>query len=418
MKKEIGVNVIGFINGEFGLGEAIRLLIKAMKKADIPVALLNYDVHTYHQHNDSSYTDFTTEAPYPINLVLLGPSEASKVITFFPDVELFKNKYNIYYLNWESEYFPPDYVENIKLYDEIWVPSNYCKDVISKLVDKPVTVVHYPIEIETIEDEESKSFYDTSAFNFLFMFDYNSTLERKNTLNLIDAFEKAFGKNDKSVCLTIKTSKSTRFQKDKEKLMNKINGFENIKIVEKIFEKNTLHNIIKGCDSYISLHRSEGFGLTMAEAMFFAKPTIGTGYSGNLEFMTNENSFLVDYEMAKAGVDYANYDKNTIWSEPNVDHAATLLKKIKENSNSVSKIALKGQATIKDDFSSQKIGNYIKNRLQTILSTFEINPMKNELISYFIKNEKLEREMYIVNKSKLMRSILDIKLYFRNRKKK
>jgi|694.fasta_scaffold17871_5 glycosyltransferase involved in cell wall biosynthesis len=420
MKEKIGVNVIGYINGEFGLGEAVRLLIKSMQSVNIPVALINFDVVTNHRHEDKTFENFSKDAPYSINLVLLGPGEANIPLTYFENSELFKNKYNIYYLNWESEYFPQEYLDNISFFDEIWVPAKYCQNVIAAVCQVPVTVIPYPIEIEiqNYVDELAENFYSKTSFNFLFIFDYNSTLERKNPLNLIKAFKKAFDKHDKTVSLTIKTSRANRFAKEKSKLFDEIDGYENIKIVEKIFEKNTLHNIIKGCDSYVSLHRSEGFGLTMAEAMFFSKPVIATGYSGNLEFMNNENSFLVNYTTCKVDSKIINYDKNTIWSDPDIEHMSKLMKIVKENSASVKEIAKKGNETILNEFSTIKIGNEIKTRLELILEDFKIDLIKNAFISIFIENTKIKSELRLVKKSKLITLILNIKLYFRNRKLK
>lgn len=420
MEKEFGVNVFGYINGEFGLGEAVRLIIKAILSNGIPVALINYDVTTNHRHEDKTYIDFSAEAPYSINLILLGPSEAKKILTHYSNAEFFRGKYNIFYLNWESEYFPQEYSDNLSFYDEIWVPAKYCQHVISKVSNVPVSVVHYPIEIKFLDviDTEANDFYDKSRFNFLFIFDYNSTMERKNTLNLIEAFKKAFKKDDKSVRLTIKTSRSNRFSKEKAKLVASIGDYENISIVEKIFEKETLHTIIKLCDCYISLHRSEGFGLTLAEAMFFGKPVIATGYSGNLEFMNSENSYLVNYEVCKADTGIINYDINTVWSNPDVNHAVELLRLVRENSNEVKEVAKKGNETIVNEFSTKKVGNEIKMKLDTIFKNFIHNPLKDELIGLYIENEKMKSKLIIVNKSKIITFILDIKQFFRNRKSK
>jgi glycosyltransferase involved in cell wall biosynthesis len=418
MEKKLGVNVFGFIGGEFGLGEAVRLIIKALNKAEIPVSLINYDIKTNHRNEDSTFKDYSNDVIYPINLVLMGPSEGKKILAHYPE-HFFKNKYNIFYLNWESEYIPQEYVDNLNFYDEIWVPAQYCKDILSNYCDLPVNVIPYPIEIEVDDkkDEEAESFYDKNSFNFFFMFDYNSTLERKNTLNLINAFEKAFGKTDKSVSLIIKTSKSTKFTKERELVESRISGFQNIKIVEKIYDKQTLYKIIRGCDAYVSLHRSEGFGLTMAEAMFFGKPVIATNYSGNLEFMNDENGFLVNFKKTKIDSSIINYDSNTVWSEPNIDHAAELMKQVKENSDIVKNKALKGQETMFNDFSVKRIGNLVDDRVNNIIKIFAPNPIKNELINLFIDNEKMKHELYILKKSKLVMFIYNIKLYFRNRKK-
>ncbi|NIF07909.1 glycosyltransferase family 4 protein [Chryseobacterium sp. Tr-659] len=416
MEKKLGVNVFGFIGGEFGLGEAVRLIIKALNKAEIPVSLINYDIKTNHRHNDDTFKNLNNEAVHDVNLVLLGPSEGKKILIHYPE-DFFKNKYNIFYLNWESEYIPQEYIDNLSFYDEIWVPAQYCKDILAQYLNIPVHVIPYPIEIEVDDeaDQEADTFYQKDAFNFFFMFDYNSTLERKNTLNLISAFKKAFEKNDQSVFLTIKTSKSARFTKEREQLESSIKGYQNIKIVEQIYDKQTLHKIIRGCDAYVSLHRSEGFGLTMAEAMFFGKPVIATNYSGNLQFMNADNSFLVDFKKTKIDSSIINYDSNTIWSEPNVDHASELMKMVKENSETVKDLALKGQQTILHDFSVKRIGELVNDTIQHI--SFEPNLLKNELISLFIESEKMKRDLYVMRKSKLIMLIFNIKMYFRNRKK-
>lgn len=415
----MGVNVFGFIGGEFGLGEAVRLIIKALNKAEVPVSLINYDVETNHEHNDNTFNNFSDKAIYPVNLVLLGPSEAKRVLIHYPE-DFFKNKYNIFYLNWESEYIPQEYIDNFSFYDEIWVPAQYCKDILTKVCDIPVNVVPYPIEIEvdSVPDEEAATFYNQNTFNFFFMFDYNSSMERKNTLNLINAFEKAFGKEDTSVSLIIKTSKSTKFVKERELLESHISGFKNIKIVEKIYDKQTLHKIIKGCSAYVSLHRSEGFGLTMAEAMFFGKPVIATNYSGNLEFMNKDNSFLVDFKRAKIDSSVINYDSNTIWSEPSVDHAAELMKLVKENSQAVRDVAIKGEESIYNNFSSKKIASIADGLIKNVYKSIAPSPAKNELITLYIENILLRKDLRIYKKSAPIQFIYNIKMYIRNKKGK
>ncbi len=418
MNKNFGINVIGYIDGEFGLGEAVRSLIKAIQNANIPVALINFDLKTNHNHNDITFTNFSANAPYDINLVLIGFGEINHLLTHLTKAELLRNKYNIYFLNWESEYFPSEFVPNISFFDEIWTASQYCKDVISKYVRVPVYVIPYPIDVPLLDakDDVVCNFYDKSSFNFCFIFDYNSTLERKNPLNLIEAFQKAFGKEDLSVRLTIKASLSTRFSKEKQLLSDKIGDSKNIKIVEKIFRKDTLNHIINNCDSYISMHRSEGFGLTMAEAMYFSKPVIATGYSGNTEFMKADNSFLVDYEMCQVDSNIINYDINTIWSNPSVDHAAELLKKVRANSVEVQEIAKKAGEFILNNFSVSRIGLLIENRIKIIIEDFKVDPFKNAFINLHIENAKLKNDLKIAKESKLTKGILGIKMYLRKRK--
>lgn len=412
-----GINIIGYLKGEFGIGEAARLNIKACNAVGLPVSLINYEAITVHRNEDKTFTNFSDDFLYPINLIQISPSE---VENFMLDkiASNLKGKYNILYLAWESEYFPNQYIKSIGYFDEIWVPSKFCQDIISRVCNVPVINIPHPIEINLAPstDDDAVNFYDNSKFNFLFIFDYNSTLERKNSLNLIDAFQKAFDKNNDKYVLTIKTSSSKNFISEKMQLIKKIGDFTTIKIVEKIFDKNSLDTIINNCDCYVSLHRSEGFGLTMAEAMFLNKPVIATGYSGNTEFMDFQNSFLVNYNKTTAGENLINYDKKTIWSDPDVNHASQLMQYVVNNKKQTSEIAIKGCLTIHDNFSLKSIGNLIKDRVDFILvNRIGSNAGKEINIEQKVENERLREELRIFKKSKFIMMIMKLKLFLRKR---
>lgn len=418
---DLGINVFGFINGEFGIAEATRLNCKAIEEVEIPISLLNYDVRTNHNNNDLTFTNFSDNAPYPINLVQVSPS-TSEILHFFEyfDYSLFKGKYNILYVAWESETLPEDYILNINLFDEVWTPSEYCKKCLEKFIALPIKVIPHPIDIDLkpTEDPDALNFFAKDFFNFLFIFDYNSSIERKNVTNLIKVFKETFDKGENNALLTIKTSKSDRFAVEKQEILQAIGDSKKIKIVEKIFDKNSLNYIISNCDSYISLHRSEGFGLTMAEAMYFGKPTIGTNYSGNLQFMNNENSFLVDAQKVSYGSDDLNYNSNTIWSEPSLEKASQYLKNVYDKGEEIKIIAEKGRQTIANDFSLSGIGKLIKKRGEEIISGEKNSQSRSGLIKIYVENINLKKDLRIYKKSKPIEFIYGIKMYFRKRKGK
>jgi len=416
-----GINVFGFITGEFGIAEATRLNCKAIQAAGLPLSILNYDVKTNHNTNDHTFKEFSEDAPHPINLVQVSPS-TTEIVHFFEyfDSSLFKEKYNILYVAWESETLPGDYIVNINLFDEVWTPSEYCKTCLEKFIALPIKVIPHPIDIELkpTYDTDAEHFYNKEMFNFLFIFDYNSSIERKNVINLIQTFRSTFEGWDNNAFLTIKTSKSEKFSAEKDQIIQAVGDSGKIKIVEKIFAKNVLNYIISRCDSYISLHRSEGFGLTMAEAMYFGKPTIGTGYSGNLQFMNDENSFLVKAQKVSYGSDDLNYNSETIWSEPSLDEASEYLKKIYSGGEAVKKQADQGQATIRNHFSLAGIGSMIKKRCEEIIEDKKIVQSRSGLISMYAEYISLKKDLRIYKKSKLIEAVYNIKMYFRNRKQK
>lgn len=418
MNRQLGINVFGFIKGEFGIAEATRLNCKAILQADIPLNIINYDVKTNHNDNDNTFTEFAEKADHPINLIQISPSE--EVFNFFShfDFSFFENKYNILYMAWESETIPEPYIAHLNLFDEIWTPSEYCKNCIEKYVSLPVIVIPHPVQfpVNEPEDKTVKDIFDKNKFNFLFIFDYNSSLERKNVLSLIKVFRKTFDTGENNAFLTIKTSLSTRFPEEKKQILDAIGSSERIKIVEKIFDKNSLNNLISHCDCYISLHRAEGFGLTMAEAMFLGKPVIATGYSGNLEFMNPENSFLVQAQKISSQSAVINYDSNTVWSEPDLQQTEEYLRIVFNDRELLENKAQKGYASVHEKLSFQHIGQLIKERGLEIIAQNKIEKNKSQLIKIYSEYVRLKKDLKIYKKSAPIQLIYNVKMYLRNRK--
>jgi glycosyltransferase involved in cell wall biosynthesis len=166
-------------------------------------------------------------------------------------------------------------------------------------------------------------------FVFLFTFDLFSTLARKNPLGLIAAFRKAFGREE-PVELVVKVSRGDAMSTDFAvlKAACDVNG---VTLLNSVLPRNDLLALMACADCYVSLHRSEGLGLGLAESMLMGKPVIGTGYSGNLDFMTAENSYLVRCERVPCAEDAPPYKKGFIWGEPDVNHAAELMRRVYAN---------------------------------------------------------------------------------------
>lgn len=295
---DFGVNISGYVNSEFGLGEGVRGTIRAVEAAGIPFVINNCTFNTMHRKMDSSYTDFSDENPYPINIVQVN---VDMINTFISSVgpEYFKDKYNIGFWAWELPEFPKEWLSAFNLFHEIWTPSAYCVDAIAPVSPIPVLKVMYSISLAQPSISKQSLGLPNNKFIFLFTFDFCSVFERKNPAAVIEAFKQAFGKDNEYVLLVIKFSNANYFPVELQKLLDLIEGFTNIKLIDNYLLKDELNALIYHCDCYISLHRAEGFGLTMAEAMFYGKPVIATAYSGNTEYMNINNSFLVKYSLVK-----------------------------------------------------------------------------------------------------------------------
>ena len=137
-------------------------------------------------------------------------------------------------------------------------------------------------------------------------------------------------------------------------------------VIDRIMDRDEVTSLIKACDCFVSLHRSEGFGLGPAEAMSLAKPAIITNWSGNVDYMTPDNSIAIDYELVKLGQDYGPYKAHQSWAEPDLEQAAHWMKKLASNPDLGLRLGHAAQQTIASLFSPDVVGTHIRARLERI----------------------------------------------------
>lgn len=358
-----GINVVGAVTGEYGLGEATRGTLRSLSSANIPFTVKKIEVG-WHRHLDNSYIDSISEDnPYPINLIHINPDEG---LYNSIGMQYFKDRYNIGYWGWELPQLHPAWEFAFDLFDEIWTLSNYSAEAISTLSPIPVITMMPSLELPPVSLQREDLGLPKNKFIFLFMFDFHSTVSRKNPLATIEAFKQAFSQFNEDVLLIIKFSNAEYHPDRKEKLKEAAAGWPSIRFIEGHLMKEEVQGLLYNCDCYVSLHRAEGFGLTMAESMFYGKPVIATGFSSNIEFMNVGNSFLVKYNLVTITENEGSYFKGAVWADPDVDHAATLMRYVFENYEVAQRIGAKAARDIKFLLSPQKIGEQLKNRLEYI----------------------------------------------------
>ena len=364
MNLNFGINISGYINGEFGLGEGARANIRAIKAAGIPLAVNNF-TNSPHRKQDTTYQDFTQDNPYPINLIQVNADEVNNFIKSAGENYL-KGRYNIGFWAWELPTFPPELCSKFNWFHEIWTYSNHCAEAISMASPIPVIKIMPSISLITPSLDREALGLPKNKFIFLFVFDFFSRIERKNPLATITAFKQAFGESNQEVLLVIKSCNSEYFAEQLELLNSAIGNCQSIKHIGGYLSKNEVNALLYNCDCYVSLHRCEGFGLTMAEAMFFGKPTIATAYSSNTEFMNVGNSFLVRYKLEEIPADFGPYKKGNFWANPDIEYAGRLMKYVFNNYQQAQEVGARGAEEIKSLLSPQVIGNKISNRLEYI----------------------------------------------------
>lgn len=376
-KSMYGVNVSGFIKGQFGLGEGVRSNIRSIKAANVPYCVndLNMNLPKYISNADNIDEQLKSTNDYAINLIQVNMDMIPKVVESV-GTRYFEGKYNIGFWAWELENFPEASKTFFPLFNEIWVPSNFCAEAISKISPVPVLKFMHSIEIPEPKFDRETFNLPQEKFIFLTIFDYYSSIDRKNPIAVIDAYVKAFGRNNPDVLLVIKSSISKEFPKDKRILMDKIDNNSSIILIEEILEKEHLYSLMNCCDCFVSLHCSEGFGLTMAEAMYLEKPVIGTAYSSNVEFMNNANSYLVNYSLVRTPSNFYYSNNSDYWADADTEHAAQLMMDVFHNPEKTLKIAKQAKIDAHTVLSPEVIGNKIKNRIDLIYN--DIIPNQSE----------------------------------------
>jgi len=362
-----GVNLIGYARAEMGIGESCRIAARSMDAVKIPFGIFNFVGTNSARMSDTSWVHKEVEKPiYDINLVHLNAEQMVEIYSKHGD-KFFKDRYTIGYWHWELPDFPDRWLTSFSLVDEIWAPSSFVVDSIAQ--KSPVPVVKIPHSVQVVIDSERNREYfglPSNSFLFLCMFDLNSYLERKNPRAVIEAFKSAFEDDDTRVGLVLKINGHKNNQKELDELRDSLKDFRNIYLIAETLTRNDTNALISVVDCYVSLHRSEGFGLGMAEAMYLGKPAIATGWSGNTEFMTPFNSCMVNYKLVQLGQTYGPYESYQYWAEPDVEHAAYYMKRLIEDRAFYNELSEAGRRDIVKKFSPQAIGSLIKKRLSYI----------------------------------------------------
>lgn len=360
-----GINLIGFIRGEIGLGQSCRLIADAINFSNIDFTVFNYEQISSMRFEDKSWdSKISNTTPYNINLIHLNPPDLALAHVTL-DKNMWDEKYNIAFWLWELEEFPEDWVKCFSFVDEIWTPSEFASDSIRKKTTLPVRTMVYPIsaKVNKLFDRE---YFKLSQKKFLFlcMYDSNSTIYRKNPIGTIEAFKSAFAYDNDAVGLVIKVNNPQ--QNDLHKISKILENYKNVYIISEIMTKIEVNSLIKNCDVFVSLHRAEGFGLPLAEAMLLGKPTIATNWSANTEFMNIDNACIVDYDMICLEEDYAMYKKGNRWANPDIDQAAQYMKKLFEDKNFYNIISKNAQNYIENNLNLDKASKAIENRINNI----------------------------------------------------
>lgn len=358
-----GVRVAGYLRAELGVGEMGRLALATIRHAQIPAGTFVYNRTVNRQAHPLETED--PRSDLNINLIAVN---GDALPLFVEDVghDFLANHYNIGLWAWELEDCPVHFKQGLEYLDEIWTISDFSRRSIAQMTEKPV--LRMPLALiadEPSDDIDRMSLGIPDQFMFLFCLDENSIIERKNPLGLIQAFRHAFRPAEGPV-LVIKTINRDWNILKHEQLCYEAADRDDIIILDKYLTSEANAALIRACDCYVSLHRSEGLGLTMAAAMTFGKPVIATDYSGNLDFMNAYNSYVVPWTPAKVAPGNDPYPQGATWASPDLDTAARLMRRVAEHPQEAEKIGQRARAFLQDRHGFEPSVAFVRKRFNII----------------------------------------------------
>lgn len=352
-----GVNLTGFLDGHTGLGEVARKLERVLEHTGVPFVFIPYRQAPHARRQPLRHET----SPYDTNVICLN---ADYLHTFLEDVtaKFFANRFSIGVWFWETSIFRPENSEGFRFLDEVWVASEYVRSSMAAQAEIPVVVAPLPIDRPPASARGKGELGLPEAFTFLFNFDCVS-FERKNPTAVAQAFIRAFDVDD-GACLVLKTINGARKPRQLAELRASVEDRPDVFVVDTYLPAAQKNDLVAACDCYVSLHRSEGFGLTIAEAMSHGKPVIATGYSGNLEFTTEDNSHLVPYRLTRIPPDWWAYSAGAEWAEPDVEVASAVMRRVFENPDEARVLGERGREDILARFSIERAAEFVGGRLR------------------------------------------------------
>jgi len=321
---EPGANLYGYFSAELGIGEIGRLVLDAVRACDLPAAMAVEETMVANRTGHPLPVDLATEPRYPVSVLCVNADMLKPAVRRHP--ELVVDRYVVGVWAWELSTFPEWMTASFADVDEVWTLSEFCRASIA--AEAPVSVRVFPVPVrDPWHGDPPVTAPSSGITTFLFMFDYNSIFERKNPLAAVGAFRAAFDGRD-DVRLVIKSINGNRHQGDREKLRLAVADDPRITLIERYLTTDELDELFADADCYVSLHRSEGFGLTIAEAMMRALPVIATDYSGSTEVLTADTGWPVAYRLVPVGDGCYPYPPDAEWAEPSLDAAVEAMRAV------------------------------------------------------------------------------------------
>jgi glycosyltransferase involved in cell wall biosynthesis len=357
------VMYMGYFRSHLGIGEAARGYFDALTHQGTPLSLL--DISNESSNPVGDYQVVQAYGPgeaqrASVALIHVNADELPRILAIYASAVRAQHKIGIW--AWETSDFPDRWLDRFDLLDEVWVPSHFIATAIAAKAPCPVIVVPHVVKVPPPKLRRPAFGLADDVFVFLMQFDFNSVAFRKNPDGAIHAFKTAFADSE-AVKLVVKTINGD-CQPSRLKRLREFADDPRIVFMDKTFDHQRRYDLLAAADCYVSLHRAEGFGLSMAESMAYGKPVIATGWSGNIEFMNVSNSCLIPFRLEPLANDQAPYPAGTVWAEPDLEVAATSMRRVFLDRQWAAAIGAQAKSDIASRLSPEVIGQLMRDRLK------------------------------------------------------
>jgi glycosyltransferase involved in cell wall biosynthesis len=330
VKPALPIIVAGPLRTASGIGETARLCHSALAAAGLPVYGVDLTAAMMQELDFPGYPFESAEALRGSGTVILHVNSPLMPLAMLKlGREFLHGKHVVGYWAWELPAAPSEWRLGVPFVHDIWVPSRFTAEALATLAaGRGVHVVPPPVAIDVKPANPAER--DTARpFTVLTIFNMASSFARKNPCAAISAFQSAFG-DDPRARLVIKLANISAYPRGLELIQAAISGARNVTLISAALEKNVLNALYFDADVLISLHRSEGFGLTLAEAMLHGLPVIATNWSGNVDFLTDDTGIPVPYRLVPAQDPQGTYQHPQLrWADADIEAAAAALRRLR-----------------------------------------------------------------------------------------
>jgi GT2 family glycosyltransferase/glycosyltransferase involved in cell wall biosynthesis len=365
--REPTVKVIGYLRSEKGVGEGARATIRAMRAGGIPFAIeVLPDPHSAQPGLEIWAPGDARDSPAQINIFHVNPKELLQLRARLT-AERAAGRTSIGYWAWELPELPAVWAECLGYLNEVWTPSAFVTQSVACAAAIPVITVPHCLDLDELRLASASLPGD--RLSFFFAFDYLSDVARKNPHGVIEAFRRAFTPADR-VELVIKSMHSSYDAEGAAAVWatadRAVADGVSVRIIDEALPRARVLQLLRNCHSYVSLHRAEGFGLLLAEAMALGKPVIATGYSGNTDFMSPSNSLLVNHSMVDVGPGHGDYEPHQRWADPDLDHAASLMRLVADDREVAARIGAQAREDVIRTLHPAAVGTMVRDHVSRL----------------------------------------------------